>query len=421
MRDFAVEEADEPVSIHVDLDLVALVAAIVGLGVIAQFLATKYRVPSVLFLIVAGVAIGPEGLGIITTDTFGGTLSTIVGVSVAIIIFDGTFRFEFESVRNAPRAVGWLITIGAALTFFGTALTVRFLLGSDWDIAFLVAALLIATGPTVITPIFAVVSVREEIATTLEMEGIVNDVTASILAIVLFKAMTVQELSPEGFIFLFVERLGLGIIIGLVVASVIWYFLTHVKLPAQEAPQTARLFTLAGAIVAFAIADSVFSEAGIVAAAIAGFALGNLNLPHQESIGQFKQDVTLLVLSFVFITLAALLEFSELLALGVAGLAVVAVLMFLLRPLVVFLSTTSGEFSIRERLFISFVSPRGIIPASVATLFAIRLQTGPPPTDSSGADILLGTVFLVILVTVVVEAGFARQIAAALGVTQTEE
>ncbi len=408
-------------SIHVELELIALVAAIVGFGTAAQFLAAKYRVPSVLFLIVAGIIIGPEGLGIVTTATFGDALSTIVGVSVAIIVFEGSFRLTFETVRTAPRAAKRLVTIGAALSFLGTALTVWLLLDASWDIAFLVGALLVATGPTVITPIVAVVSVREEVATTLETEGIVNDVTAAILAIVIFKAMTAQELAPRGFIFLFVERLGMGILTGLVIAAVVWYLLTRVDLPAEATPQTARLLALSGAVIGFAIADSVFSEAGIAAAATAGFTLGNLELPHRESMLRFNQDVTLLVLSFVFITLAALLEFAELRALGIAGLGVVVVVAVVLRPLVVFLSTTGGEFPVRERLFLSFVGPRGIIPASVATLFAIRLQTTTPPSDPAGADLLLGTVFLVILVTDLIEAGFARQIAVAFGVVEIEE
>jgi len=409
------------VSIHVAPDLIVLVAAIVALGVGAQFLAAKYRVPSVLFLILAGIAIGPEGLGLVTADSFGEGLSTIVGVSVAIIVFEGSFRLDAAAIRTAPRAVRRLVTVGAALTFIGTALTVRLLLGPSWDISLLIAALLVATGPTVVTPILAVVPVRETVATTLETEWIVNDVTASVLAVVLFKAMTAQALRPRGYLLLFLQRLVLGVLIGLLIAAVVRYLLTEVDLPAGAAPQTARLLALAGAVVAFAAADSVFSEAGIVAAATAGFTLGNLDLPHRATILQFKRDVTLLVLSFVFITLAALLEFSELLALGVAGLAVVAVLMVVLRPVVVFLSTVGGGFSTGERLFISLVGPRGIIPASVATLFAIRLQTDTPPSDPAGAEILLGTVFLVILVTVVVEAGFARRIAGVLGVIRTEE
>ena len=413
-------EVDEPVSIHVSLDVVALVAAIVGLGVGAQLLAAKYRVPSVLFLLLTGVAIGPEGLGLIPPDAAGDALSTIVGVSVAIIIFEGTFRLEYEAIWKTSKAVSRMITIGAVIAFVGTALTVRLLLEANWDIAFLVGALLVATGPTVIAPILAVVPVREEVATTLEVEGIVNDVTAAVLAVVLFKAMTAQQLAPGGYVWLFVQRLATGVIVGLVVAGVVWYLLTRVEHPSETAPQTARLLVLAGAVIAFAAADSVFSEAGIVAAATAGFVLGSLELPYQEEILQFMRDETLLVLSFVFITLAALLEFDELLALGVAGLAVVAVLMAVIRPLAVFVSTVGVGFTTNERLFVSFVGPRGIIPASVATLFAVRLQTAAPPSDPSGANVLLGTVFLAILVTVVIEAGLARQIASVLGVTESE-
>ncbi|SIS09991.1 cation:proton antiporter [Natronorubrum thiooxidans] len=407
-------------SIHVSLDAVALIAAIVGLGVTAQFLAAKYRVPSVLFLILMGVAIGPEGLGLITPAVVGDALSTIVGVSVAIIIFEGTFRLEYEAIWKTSKAVSRMITVGAVIAFVGTALTVRLLLGASWDIAFLIGALLVATGPTVIAPILAVVPVREEVATTLEVEGIVNDVTAAVLAVVLFKAMTARQLAPGGYVWLFVQRLALGVVVGFVVAGVVWYLLAQVEQPSETAPQTARLVALAGAVIAFAAADSVFSEAGIVAAATSGFILGSLELPHQEAIRQFMRDVTLLVLAFVFITLAALLEFAELLALGVAGLAVVAVLMVVIRPLAVFVSTVGVGFTPSERLFVSFVGPRGIIPASVATLFAVRLLTEAPPSDPSGAHLLLGTVFLVILVTVVVEAGFARQIAGVLGVTEAE-
>ncbi|NKE36629.1 potassium transporter TrkA [Natronococcus sp. JC468] len=407
-------------SIHVSLDVVALIAAIVGLGVAAQFLAAKYRVPSVLFFIFTGVAIGPEGLELIPPDVVGDALSTIVGVSVAIIIFEGTFRLEYGAIREASKVVSRMITIGAVIAFVGTSLTVGLLLGASWDIAFLVGALLVATGPTVIAPILAVVPVREEVATTLEVEGIVNDVTAAVLAVVLFKAMTARHLSPGGYVWLFVQRLATGVIVGLVVAGVVWYLLTQVEHPPETAPQTARLLALAGAVVAFAAADSVFSEAGIVAAATAGFTLGSLELPDQEEILQFIRDVTFLVLSFVFITLAALLEFAELLALGVAGLAVVAVLMVVIRPLAVFVSTAGVSFTTSERAFMSFVGPRGIIPASVATLFAVRLRTEAPPSDPSGAHLLLGTVFLVILVTVVVEAGFARPVASMLGVTESE-
>ncbi|PCR92113.1 cation:proton antiporter domain-containing protein [Natrinema ejinorense] len=403
-------------------DLLLLVASIVGLGVVSQLLSARFRVPSVLFLIVSGVAIGPEGLGVLTIDSFGESgLSTIVGLSVAIIVFEGAFHLKIDKIKKAPTAVLRLTTIGAAIAFLGTAGAVRFFLGANWDIALLIGALLIATGPTVVTPILKVVPVRDRVAATLETEGIVNDVTAAILAVVLFKAMTVQETHADIYLQLFAERLGTGLLVGVVVAAVVWSVLQYVDLSPDNAPQNARLLTLAGAIVAFGSADYVFSEAGVAAAATAGLILGNAGLPYEEEIEAFKGDITLIVLSFVFITLAALLEFEQLFALGLGGVAVVVAVMFVLRPLLVFLTTRGGRFTFRETLFMSFVGPRGIIPASVATLFAIRLQTGvaeggAPPTNPAGADLLVGTVFLVILVSVVLEGGLARQIAEKLDV-----
>jgi len=398
-------------------DLLILVAAIVGLGVISQLLSARFRVPSVLFLIASGVAIGPEGLGVLTIDSFGESgLSTIVGLSVAIIVFEGAFHLKISKIKEAPTAVFRLTTIGAAIAFLGTAGAVRFFLEADWDIALLIGALLIATGPTVVTPILKVVPVRDRVAATLETEGIVNDVTAAILAVVLFKSMTIQEIHADIYLQLFAERLGTGLLVGVVVAAAVWALLQYVDLSPDNAPQNARLLTLAGAIIAFGAADYVFAEAGVAAAATAGLILGNANLPYEDEIEAFKGDITLLVLSFVFITLAALLEFDQLLALGLGGVAVVAIVMLVLRPFLVFLSARGGRFTFSETLFMSAVGPRGIIPASVATLFAIRLQTGTAPTNPAGADLLVGTVFLVILVTVVLEGGLARQIAEKLDV-----
>ena len=400
-------------------DLLLLVASIVGLGVLSQLLSARFRVPSVLFLIASGVAIGPEGLGVLTIDSFGESgLSTIVGLSVAVIVFEGAFHLKIDKIKEAPTAVLRLTTIGAAIAFLGTAGAVRFFLGADWDIALLIGALLIATGPTVITPILKVVPVRDRVAATLETEGIVNDVTAAILAVVLFKAMTIGEesLTTELYLQLFAERLGTGLLVGVVIAAVVWSVLQYVDLSPDNAPQNARLLTLAGAIIAFGAADYVFSEAGVAAAATAGLILGNAGLPYEDEIEAFKGDITLIVLSFVFITLAALLQFDQLFALGLGGLAVVFVVMFVLRPLLVFLTTRGDRFTFRETLFMSFVGPRGIIPASVATLFAIRLQTETAPENPAGADLLVGTVFLVILITVVLEGGLARQIAEKLDV-----
>ncbi|WP_266078887.1 cation:proton antiporter domain-containing protein [Haladaptatus caseinilyticus] len=401
-------------------ELIYIVAAIIGVGVVAQVLADRFRVPSVLFLLSAGIIVGPVGVGLLDPTSFGGALSAIVGLSVAIIVFEGAFHLKLNKLREAPSAQIRLVTVGAAISLVGTATVVHFALGAAWDLSFLIGALLVATGPTVITPILSVVAVRDRVGAALETEGIVNDVTAAILAVVMFEVVVLtgeESFALAEFLSEFMAKLGTGLIVGLLISLVIWYVLRHVDLSRENAPQNSRLLVLAGALVAYAVADFFAKEAGIAAVATAGIILGNADLPYEEKIEEFKGDITLVVLSFVFITLAALLEPSDLFSLGIGGLVVVLAVMFLIRPLLVFVSTTGTRFTRGEKLFVSFVGPRGIIPASVATLFAFRLQNTPEiPNSGAAATTLIGTVFLVILVTVVFEAGFARHIAERLNV-----
>ena len=392
--------------------LIPLVAAIIAIGVAAQLLADRFEVPSIVFLLAAGIALGPKGLGIVTSDSFE-ALPAIVGLSVAIIVFEGAFHLRIEKFRQATSESLRLVTMGAAIALVGTAIVVHFALGADWDISFLIGALLVATGPTVITPILQVVPVRDRVAAALETEGIINDVTAAILAVVVFKTIQLQEPTVSAFLGLFVERVGGGVLIGVVVAVVVWYVLRYIDLSPGDAPRNARLVVLAGALVAFGAAETIASEAGVAAVATAGIVLGNLGVPYEERISEFKGDVTLIVLSFVFIALAALLSFDTLLDLGLAGLAVAVVAAVVVRPVAVFASTTGDRYELSERAFMSAVGPRGIIPASVATLFAAELQT---LGMEEAANLLVGTVFLTILLTVVAEGGFARHIAQALDV-----
>jgi NhaP-type Na+/H+ or K+/H+ antiporter len=399
--------------------LLTFVALIVALGVGSQLLGARFRVPSVLFLITAGIAVGPSGFGFITLETFGGAgpLSTIVGLAVAIIVFEGAFHLKVEKLRESPSSAIRLVTVGAGIALVGTAVAVHYLLGADWEISFLIGSLLVATGPTVVTPILEVVPVRDRVAAALETEGIVNDVTAAIVAVVIFKSIRIRTPHASDYLRLFAERLGTGVVVGLVVAGTVYSLLRYVDLSPDNAPQNARLLTLTGAIVAFATANQLFAEAGVAAVATAGLVLGNADLPYEAQIEEFKGDVTLLVLSFVFIALAALLDFGQLLALGWQGIAVVLIIALILRPLLVFLSTTGGRLTFSERMFVSLVGPRGIIPASVATLFALELANEEAAIyDPVGANILVGTVFLTILVTVVFEGGLARQIAEYLDV-----
>jgi NhaP-type Na+/H+ or K+/H+ antiporter len=516
-------------------NLLSVVATILIVGIAVQLLARRLEVPSVVFYLAAGVVLGPEGVGLVTLETFGDGLEVIVGLAVAIIVFDGAFALEFHRIKEASRTSLRLVTVGAVVMFVGTATAVRVLTGTDWEIALLVGALLVATGPTVITPILEVVRVREHVAAALETEGIVNDVTAAIGAVVIFETLLLDDLGLPATVLTFLERFGVGVAAGLIATAAVYALLEddggppqprlvarltaasgvgsaalagilaveagfgtpawaaiglttgvvvaaliagllrydaapdsdrrigrmftvaggvsaagltwsltvgtahgvpvraagalavglgtaavvrslfHSDVAPGEEPQAARFLTIAAAIGSFALAETVAAEAGIAAAATAGIALGNLDLPNRDVMEEFGRDATLLVLAFVFISLAALIDVGAIARLGLAGLALAAVVMVVLRPLVALIATLGVDrFTRPERLFLAAVGPRGIIPASVATLFAIELATAG---NEATAQTLLGTVFVVIFATVAVEAGLARQIGEILGVT----
>ena len=244
-------------------DLLVIVAAVIGIGVISQVLADRFQVPSVVFLIAAGVALGPEVTGLLNPQEFLGPLSAIVGLSVGIIVFEGAFHIQLDQLREAPSEALRLVTVGAVISLLGTAVAVRFLLGAEWGTSLLIGALLVATGPTVITPILRVVPVRDRVATALETEGIVNDVTAAIIAVVVFEAIVEETTAPGELVGLFAARLGVGVVVGSALAGLLYYVVRELDLSPGNAPQNARLLVLAGAVVAFAVADVIAPEAGV--------------------------------------------------------------------------------------------------------------------------------------------------------------
>jgi len=394
--------------------LLPAVALILITGLAVQVLAQRVRVPSVIFFLAIGVVLGPVGVGLVTLETFGDGLETIVGLSVAIIVFDGAFALQFKHIREAETTSLRLVTVGAIVTLVGTALAVRFLEGVEWELALLIGALLVATGPTVITPVLEVVRVREHVAAALETEGIINDVTAAIAAVVIFETLLLDDLGVPATVLSFLQRFGVGVAAGLL-ATALFYLIMQYELSPEGEPQAARFLLLSAAIGSFALAEAVAAEAGIAAAATAGIALGNLDLPHREPMEEFARDATLIALGFVFISLAALIDVQAVLALGLGGVLLVVAVVLVIRPLVAFIATFGVErFTLSERLFLAAMGPRGIIPASVATLFAIELAT---TGNETAAQTLLGTVFIVIFATDAIEAGFARQIGDLLGVT----
>ena len=391
-----------------------MAALILVSGIGVQLLARRFEVPSVVFYLAVGLLLGPEVFGLVTAETFGDGLGTVVGLSVAIIVFDGAFALRIERIREASTASLRLVTIGALVTFVGTTVSVRVLEGATWEIALVIGALLVATGPTVITPILEVVTVRDHVSAALETEGIINDVTAAIAAVVIFETLLLDDLGVRSTLLAFGQRIGIGVAAGLLATGLV-YFILQYEITPEEGPQASRFLVFSAAIGSFALAEVFAAEAGVAAAATAGSALGNLDLPYRETIEEFARDATLIVLAFVFVSLAALIDIDAILQLGIGGLLLVAVIALVLRPAAAAIATAGVErFTRSERLFLAAIGPRGIIPASVATLFAIELAAAG---NEAASQLLLGTVFIVIVATDAVEAGLARQIGDFLGVT----
>lgn len=386
-----------------------ILSLILVAGAVSKVIGDRYKVPSIIFLLSFGIVFGPSGLEIINSSTFEGSISSIVGFAVAIIVFEGAFHLDINRIKRSRTSTSRIVTIGAIIAFIGTAIPIHFIMGVSIEISFLIASLLIATGPTVITPIMEVVDVRPPVETTMETEGITNDVTAAILAVVIFEAIIVPDkIGIQKFLIEFGERIGIGIGIGLIGAYIL-YKITQFVDGQKNSIQDIEILVVVSTVLIFSTANTLATESGVAAVAIAGLVLGNIGFTFKHEVQEFADEITPVVLSVVFIILAALVEIQTIIdILWYEGLIVVLLIIFVVRPLLVFVSTFGGLFTTREKLFISFVGPRGIIPASVASLFAIDLRNMGMVAE---ADILVSTVFLVIFATVFVEGGPARYIA----------
>jgi NhaP-type Na+/H+ or K+/H+ antiporter/Trk K+ transport system NAD-binding subunit len=382
--------------------LATLVMVIVA-GTTAQILANRARIPATGPLLIAGLVLGPAVLGLIVPDLMGEGLRVVVRAAVAVVVFEGGLLLDVREIRHASRAVIGLVTVGLLITTVLAGIASRHFIGWSWEMSILFGSIVSVTGPTVIQPILQKVRVNRRVRVTLQSESIIADPLGVILAAVIFTAVTSpggwQNAGPHA-----LRTLGIGAGIGLVVAGSIWLTARRFQLlPAQFA----RLAILGAALTAYTLAELLAHESGVLAVAITGMAVGSFGIPHKEEVEQFKGDLASLAISAVFILLAAGLSMGNLADLGWGGVAVVALIMLVIRPVRVFLSTMGSELQLNEKGFISFVGPRGIVAASVAAFFALRL------TDTGHKDggALVALVFAVILATVLIEGSGAGLLA----------
>ena len=374
--------------------LVTLVCVLL-VGTAAQIAAERLRLPATGPLLIAGLLFGPDLIGMIQPDLLKEGFSVIVKMSVAIVVFEGGLMLHIYDLKHTSRAVAGLTTVGLLITTILGAFLARFLLGISWEVSILFGALISVTGPTVITPILQKVRVNRRVRSTLESESVIADAFGVILAAIIFTAITNKGdwtyVVTHG-----IQTILAGSVTGIAVALYIWLISNRFHiLPAKFS----RLVILGSALFAYTVAELFAHESGVMAAAIAGIAIGSLDIPHKEDVEEFKGDLASIAISAVFILLAASLRLEDLAAIGWRGAAIVGLIMVAVRPIRVFLSTYGSELERREKLFISFLGPRGIVAASVATLFALEL----PSYGYTEGKKMVALVFAVVLGTVLIE------------------
>ena len=393
-------------------DILISLATIGILGIACQWLAWYVRLPSIMFLLVCGLLIGPV-TGMLDPDAlFGELLFPLVSLSVAVILFEGALTLKIEEIRELRSVVRNLISIGALITWVITALATHLLLDFELQLAFLFGAVVVVTGPTVIIPMLRTIRPNANISNILRWEGIVIDPLGALLAVLVFDFIisTQNENALGSILLIFSNIVIIGTAIGALSALALGYVLKRHLVP--EYLRNVLALTLVFTV--YVMADSVEHESGLLAVTIMGMTLANMKDIDIDDIPDFKESLSVLLISGLFIVLAARIDVFQLLAIGVPALLVLASVMLIARPVAVFISTIGSDLNFKERLLIAWIGPRGIVCAAVAALFAIRLEAA----GYAEARLFVPLAFLIIIGTVLIQSVSAKYLAQWLGVRE---
>ncbi|MCK7589477.1 cation:proton antiporter [Subsaxibacter sp. CAU 1640] len=401
-------------------------AGIIILGILAQWFAWKFKIPAILPLILIGLLVGPIAAEYLSGDGTkwiepiwngkeglfpGESLFYFVSLAISVILFEGGLTLRFKEIKNVGPVITKLITVGSIVTFFGAAVAAHFIFYLTWEMSFLFSALIIVTGPTVISPILRNIPLKPDVSAVLKWEGILIDPIGALVAVLVFEFISVEgggeftktAMIEFGKIVLFGTTFGFTFAHGLNFAinkRLIPHYLLNV-------------FALASVLGVFVLSDNFAHESGLLAVVVMGMVLGNSNSPYLKELLYFKESLSVLLISILFILLAANINMEDLMLIYNWNTAVLfAVVVFVLRPVGVLLSTINSPLKLNEKLFISWVGPRGIVAAGIASLFGLKLAK----EGVEGAEYITPLVFMIVLGTVLLNATTARFFAIVSGV-----
>ena len=401
-------------------------AGIVILGILAQWFAWKFKIPAILPLILIGLLVGPIAAEFLSEDgtkwiepVWNGTeglfagesLFFFVSLAISVILFEGGLTLKLSEIKNVGPVITKLITLGSLVTFFGAAITAHFIFNLSWEISYLFSALIIVTGPTVITPILRHIPLKKDISAVLKWEGILIDPIGALVAVLVFEFISVEsggEFTKTAFIE-FGKIVLFGSTFGFTFAHALNFSINKKWVPHY----LLNVFALASVLGVFVLSDSFAHESGLLAVVVMGMVLGNSNSTYLKELLYFKESLSVLLISILFILLAAHINMEDVMLIYNWKTAILfAIVVFVIRPIGVFLSARKSSLKFNEKLFISWVGPRGIVAAGIASLFGLKLAKNGVP----GAEYITPLVFMIVLGTVLLNATTARLFARIAGV-----
>jgi NhaP-type Na+/H+ or K+/H+ antiporter len=390
-------------------------ALALGAGVFAQALARHLRLPSIVPLLGTGVVLGPDVLGWLRPEALGDGLVGLVRIAVAVILFEGALNLDLRRLRREARSIRMLVTVGAIVTAFGGAFAAHSIVGWGASRSILFGTLVIVTGPTVVRPILRNIRLSPRVATVLEAEGVLIDpIGALVAAVALQVVLQAAETDALSLGLAHLGRgLGFGAVAGVIGGAAIAMLLRWPRIVPEGLE---NVVTLGAVMLLFVGCESQVPDSEILAVTLAGVVVGNAGTRVARELREFQDHLTLALIGLLFVLLAADVRVADMVALGWPGLAVVAALVVVVRPVNVWVSTLATDLSWRERAFLGWMAPRGIVAAAVASIFAASLADHGIP----GGVELRALVFLTIAITVLVQGGSGALVARLLGVRAPE-
>jgi CPA1 family monovalent cation:H+ antiporter len=389
---------------------ILLLSGVGFLGLLCQWFAWRVKLPAIVFLLVTGILLGPI-FGVLQPDKlFGDLLFSFISLSVAIILFEGSLTLKRSEFADIGVVVRNLVSYGALVNALITTVATHYLTGLSWSLSALFGAIMVVTGPTVIMPLLRTVRPNAALSRTLRWEGIVIDPLGALFAVLVFEWIVAQQTSSDlmHVLAVFGQTIVTGALLGVVVGYGFGLLLRH-----RLVPQYLQNFSaIVSVTTTFALANTLMHESGLLAVTIMGIWLANMKGVHTRDILNFKENLTLILVSTLFIILSARLDLGAIIGLGWGAVGVLLVMQFVARPVKVFLSTLSSKLTRNERLLLAWVGPRGIVAAAISAVFALKLES----LNIENAELLVPLAFSVIIGTVLIQSSTARFLTKKLGV-----